>query len=227
MLASDIIQESSSPWASPVVLVHKDNTLRFCVDYQRLNAVTRKDVFPIPRIDDLLDQLKGKKAFSTLDVKCGYWQIKVMEESREKTAFVTFDGLYEFRVMPFGLTNVPATFQRLIQSVLTGMSEFCSVYIDDVLVFSESVEEHTKHLQLIFDRLKKVGLKLHPLKCRFKLPEVLYLGHLVSADGICPNPDKVRAVVDAICSCCISTSDCPVGTFKLPVSGYNDLGSMQ
>ena len=103
--------------------------------------------------------------FSILDAKCGYWQIKVKEESREKTAFVTFDGLYEFRVMPFGLTNAPATFQRLMQSVLTGMSEFCSVYIDDVIVFSESVGEHTKHLQLIFDRLKKVGLKLHPLKC--------------------------------------------------------------
>ena len=197
MLASGVIQESSSPWASPVVLVRKkDNTLRFCVDYRRLNAVTRKDVFPIPRIDDLLDQLKGKKVFSTLDARCGYCQIKVKEESREKTAFVTFDGLCEFRVMPFGLTNAPATFQRLMQSVLTGMSEFCSVYIDDVLVFSDSIEEHIKHLQLIFDRLRKVGLKLHPLKCRFALPEVLYLGHLVSADGIRPNPDKVRAVVD-------------------------------
>ena len=196
MLASGVIQESSSPWASPVVLVRKkDNTLRFCVDYRHLNAVTRKDVFPIPRIDDLLDQLKGK-VFSTLDARCGYWQIKVKEESREKTAFVTFDGLYEFRVMPFGLTNAPATFQRLMQSVLAGMSEFCSVYIDDVLVFSDSVEDHVQHLQLIFDRLRKVGLKLHPLKCRFALPEVLYLGHLVSADGIRPNPEKVRAVVD-------------------------------
>ena len=197
MLTSGVIQESSSPWASPVVFVRKkDNTLRFCVDYRRLNAVTRKDVFPIPRIDGLLDQLKGKKVFSTLDARCGYWQIKVKEESREKTAFVTFDGLYEFKVMPFGLTNAPATFQRLMQSVLTGMSEFCSVYIDDVLVFSDSVEDHIRHLQLIFERLRKVGLKLHPLKCRFALPEVLYLGHLVSADGIRPNPEKVRAVVD-------------------------------
>ena len=104
MLASGVIQESSSPWASPVALVRKkDNTLRFCVDYRRLNAVTRKDVFLIPRIDDLLDQLKGKKVFSTLDARCGYWQIKVKEELREKTAFVTFDGLYEFRVMLFVL----------------------------------------------------------------------------------------------------------------------------
>ena len=103
--------------------------------------------------------------FSTLDIRCGHWQIKVKEKSREKTAFVKFDGLYEFRVMPFGLTNAPVTFQWLMQSVLTGMSKFCSVHIDDILLFSDSTEEHINHLQLTFDRLRKVGLKLHPLKC--------------------------------------------------------------
>ena len=151
MLKDGVIQESASPWASPIVLVKKkDGTLRFCVDYRRLNAVTHKDTFPLPRIDDLLDQMQGKKVFSTLDAKRGYWQIKVQEESKEKTAFVTFEGLYEFRVMPFGLCNAPSTFQRLMQRILQGLGSFCSVYIDDILVFSESVEEHLVHLSQIF-----------------------------------------------------------------------------
>ena len=136
MLRDEVIQESASPWASPVVLVRKkDGTLRFCIDYLHLNAVTHKDTFSLPRINDLLDQMQGK-IFSTLDAKRGYWQIKVHEPSREKTIFVTFDGLYEFRVMPFGLCNAPSTFQRLMQGILQGLNSFCSVYIDDILVFS-------------------------------------------------------------------------------------------
>ena len=151
MLRDDVIKELASPWASPVVLVReKDGSLRFCVDYRQLNAVTHKDTFPLPRIDDLLDQMQGKKVFSTIDAKRGYWQIKVHEASREKTAFVTFDGLYEFKVMPFGLCNAPSTFQRLMQKILCGFSSFCSVYIDDILVFSESIEEHITHLSRVF-----------------------------------------------------------------------------
>ena len=120
MLKGEVIQESASPWASPVVLVRKkDGGLRFCVDYRQLNAVTHKDTFPLPRIHDLLDQVKGKNIFTTLDAKQGYWQ-SVQKESQEKTPFVTFDGLYEFRVMPFGLCNAPATFQRLMQRALVG-----------------------------------------------------------------------------------------------------------
>ena len=131
----EVINESVSPWASPVVLIRKkDGAPSFCIEY-RLNAVTRKDTFPLPRIDDLLDQLKGKSIFTTLDAKQGYWQISVQEESQEKTAFVTFDGLYKFWVMPFGLCNAPATFQRLMQRALVEMSKFCSVYID-ILIFT-------------------------------------------------------------------------------------------
>ena len=146
LVSGGVVRESSSPWASPVALVRKKNgELRFCVDYRRLNAVTRKDVFPLPCIDDLLDQLKGKRIFSTLDAKSGYWQILMGPSSREKTAFITHSGLYEFNVMPFGLCNAPATFQRLVQHVLMGLESFCSVYIDDILVFSANPEEHDEH----------------------------------------------------------------------------------
>ena len=195
MLSDGVIQESSSPWASPVVLVRKkDGTLRFCIDYRRLNAVTRKDTFPLPQIDDLLDQMHGKKVFSTLDAKRGYWQINVQEQSREKTAFATYEGLYEFRVMPFGLCNAPATFQRLMQKILRGLSSFCCVYIDDILVFSDSVEEHAQHLSQVFERIQSCGLKLHPNKCSLGQSEVVFLGHVVSAAGISPDPAKLQSV---------------------------------
>ena len=197
MLAENVVQESNSPWASPIVLAKKkDGSLRFCVDYRRLNAVTRKDVFPLPRIDDLLDKMRGKSVFSTLDVKTGYWQIQMEENSREKTAFITSEGLYEFQVMPFGLCNAPATFQRLMQRILRSLEDFCSVYIDDVIVFSSSIEEHLDHLKQIFARLQRVGLRLQPKKCIFGSQEVLYLGHLVSAKGIYPNPAKTKAVME-------------------------------
>ena len=132
-----MVEESKSPWVSPVALVKKeDGELRFCVDYRALNAVTRKDVFPMPRIDDMLDQLGGKRGFWTLDARTGYWQIHMVLLPRKKTAFATHDGLYEFRVMPFGVCNGPATFQRLMQQTLRGLGECCSVYIDDMVVFS-------------------------------------------------------------------------------------------
>ena len=140
MLSAHVIEESSSLWASPALLAEKKNgDLRFCVNYRRLNALTSKNVFPLPRIDDILDQLSGKCIFSTLDARTGYWQTKVHKSSCEKTAFVTMDGLYEFRVMPFGLCNAPGTFQRLMQKTLAGLGAFRSVYIDDVIVFSQSL----------------------------------------------------------------------------------------
>ena len=195
MLVTGVIEESSSPWSSPIVLVRKkDGSLRLCVDYRRLNSVTRKDVFPLPRIDDLLDQFAGKKVFSTLDAKSGYWQIPMSEESRPKTTFATMNGLYEFKVMPFGLCNAPATFQRLMQKVLAGLGDFCGVFIDDIVVFSDSVEEHLEHLRRLFARLRRAHLKLHPVKCRFVKRRVVYLGHVISPEGIGPNPEKVEAV---------------------------------
>ena len=140
MLTRDVIQPSTSPWASPIVIVRKkDGSARFCVDYRRLNAVTRKDAYPLPRIDDTLDTLSGSQWFSTLDLLSGYWQVEVAEGDREKTAFVTQSGLFQFKVMPFGLCNAPATFQRLMDLVLAGVQwSHCLVYLDDIIVVGRS-----------------------------------------------------------------------------------------
>ena len=200
MQATGVIQPSSSPWASPVVMVKKkDGSHRFCVDYRVLNSVTKADTFPLPRIDDLLDQLGESNFFSTLDLASGYWQIRVHPDCREKTAFVTPQGLYEFCVMPFGLTNAPAVFQRLMQRVLMGLNpedgpDYVTVYIDDVLVFSRTLEEHLEHLRRVIGRLQEVGLKLKPAKCQFIREEVEYLGHLLTPQGLKPNPRLVEAV---------------------------------
>jgi hypothetical protein len=121
MLKSEVVQPSSSPWASPIVLVKKDKSFRFCVDYRKLNDVTYKDAYPLPRIDDTLDSLSGSKWLSTIDVLSGYWQVELAEEDHPKTAFCTTEGLFEFKVMPFGLSNAPATFQRLMDLVLSGL----------------------------------------------------------------------------------------------------------
>ena len=153
MQDQNVIYPSDSPWASPVVLVRKkDGSLCFCIDYRSLNSVTKSDTFPLPRIDDLLDQLGKAKYFSTLDLAAGYWQVQLHPDSRAKSAFVTHQGLYEFRVMPFGLKNAPAVFQRLMQQVLMGLNpdtahDFVAIYLDDILVFSETFEAHLLHLR--------------------------------------------------------------------------------
>ena len=148
MLQKKVVQPSDSPWASPVVLVKKkDGSSRFCIDYRKVNNITRKDAYPLPRIDDTLDTLAGSQWFTTLDLISGYWQVEMSEKDKEKTAFCTPCGLYEFNVMPFGLCNTPATFQRLMELILTGLQwKSCLVYIDDVIVVGKTFLEHLRYL---------------------------------------------------------------------------------
>ena len=187
---------SKSPWASPVVLVAKrDGTVRFCVDYHCLNAATKMDVYPLPRVDDQLDLLSCSRYFMTLDLATGYWQVSMAPESLEKTAFITHSGLYEFMVMPFGLCNAPATFQRLMETVLAGLPRTsCMVYIDDILVVGETFEDHLFNLRKVFDCLREAGLRLKPTKCHLAKPQVEYLGYIVSAQGIAADPKKVEVI---------------------------------
>ena len=197
MIEEGVVRPSASPWASPVVLVaKKDATLRFCVDFRRLNDVTIKDAQPLPRIDDTLDALHGAKWFSTLDLKAGYWQVPIAEQHKEKTAFRTSGGgLYEFNRMPFGLCNAPATFSRLMDTALTGLSwKICLSYLDDVIVFSATWQEHLQRLRQVFQRLRESGLRLHPEKCCLGERKVDFLGHEVSAEGLRPSPRNVDAL---------------------------------
>ena len=196
MLKQDIIEPSESPWASPVVLVRKkDGSLRYCIDYRKLNSVTIKDSYPLPRIDESLDALGGSKYFSTLDLASGYWQIELDEDAKQKSAFCTTSGLYQFKVMPFGLTNAPATFQRLMERVLSSLQwQICLVYIDDIVVFSQTLDDHVSRLQQILRRLKTAGLKLKPKKCFLFQIKVAYLGHIVSEQGIQTDPSKTEKI---------------------------------
>ncbi len=198
MLHKGVIRESQSPYAAPVVLVRKKNgSWRFCKDYRRLNAVTKRVVWPLPRIDDALDRLRGARYFSALDLESGYWQVPVADEDQEKTAFITPDGLYEFRRMPFGLSDSPATFQYLMDKVLGHLKwTACLVYLDDCLVYAPDFEEHQRRLRQVLLAISKAGLTMNPKKCSFAMPSTLYLGHQIQASGILPDPAKTKAVAE-------------------------------
>ncbi|MEM7494265.1 MAG: reverse transcriptase family protein, partial [Pseudomonadota bacterium] len=161
---AEIIEKSESAWSSPLVLVRKkDGSTRCCVDYRRLNEVTLRDSYPIPRIDDSLDALSGARWFSTLDLKSGYHQVKMSAKDKPKTAFSCGSGLWEFRVMPFGLCNAPATFERLMEAVLAGLHwKSLLVYLDDVIVFGSSFAEAQRRLTEVLERFRAAGLKLNP-----------------------------------------------------------------
>lgn len=203
MAEAGVIEESSSPWSSPIVLVRKkDQTLRFCLDYRKLNAITRRDSYPLPRIDDSLDALGNAQWFSTLDLASGYWQIGLSEDAKEKSAFCLpgMKGLWRFKVMPFGLTNAPATFQRLMERVLTGLQwHTCLVYIDDIIIFSQDFEGHVKSLREVFKRLEEAGLKLKAKKCSLFQSQVKYLGYIVGREGLSTDPEKTAAIENWPC----------------------------
>ena len=200
MLVEGQIEHSVSAWSAPTVLViKKDGTTRFCVDYRRLNNSTKKDAFPLPRIDDSLNSLSGQSWFSTLDLASGYWQVRLSEDAKPKTAFATHSGLFQFAVMPFGLCNAPATFERLMSQVLRGLHwKRCLVYIDDILVFGHDFESALESLELVLIRVAEYGLQLKSTKCNLFRSSVPFLGHIVGRAGLECDPNKVSAVANWI-----------------------------
>ena len=196
MLEKSIIQPSESPWASPVVIVpKKTGDLRICIDYRSLNNVTITDSYPIPHVQDQLESFRTAKYFTALDLASGYWQVEMDPKDRQKTAFITPSRLYEFIVMPFSLKNAPATFQRLMNKVLHQLiGNFCVVYLDDIIIYSTTFQDHCKHLQLVIERLQKANLKIKLEKCSFALHELEYLGHIVGSNGIKPDSKKLQTM---------------------------------
>ena len=196
LLDAQVIRESSSPFASPIVLVKKkDGSLRLCVDYRLLNSKTRKDAFPLPRIEESLDALSGAHWFSTLDLAAGYHQVPVTERDKAKTAFCTPFGLFEWNRMPFGLCNAPSTFQRLMERIFGDQhGQSLLLYLDDVVVFSATVTEHIQRMDAVLGRLQQEGLKAKLEKCFFFRREVNYLGHIISREGVATDPGKIEAV---------------------------------
>ena len=196
MLRQGIIEPSQSPWVSNVVVVvKKDGSLRFCVDYRGLNLITRKYAYPLPKISDCLDALGNAHYFSAFDLRYGYHQVAMAEHDKDKTSFVTRTGTYRFNVMPFGLCNAPATFQRVMDVVMSGLNfQVCLVYLDDIILFSQTVSEHLERLRIMFERLRKANLKLKPSKCSLLKNEVVFLGHVISSEGVSTDPAKIDAV---------------------------------
>jgi len=200
MLEQGIISQSSSVWNSPVVLVKKkNNTWRFAIDYRQLNLVTKSISHPLPRLEDVFDCLGESSAtiFSTLDLNSAYFQMELDPETKHKSAFVTHEGVFEFNRMPFGLKNAPMSFQMLMSQVLRGLHwKFVLCYIDDILVFSRDFGEHLQHLDLVFQKLRQANLTLKQDKCQFGLERVMFLGHILSSDGVSVDPEKTEKVKD-------------------------------
>ena len=199
MMQAGIIERSNSPWGFPIVLVEKkDGTKRFCVDFRALNRVTKKYARALPVIDDILASLGSAKYFSKLDLKSGYWQVELHEDDKEKSAITCHRGLFHFNVMPFGLTNAPGVFQELMSIVLRGQEDFALAYLDDMLIFSNSIGDHLKHIDRVLSSLQEHNMKLKPSKCEFFEKETQYLGFKISEDGVQPDFDKVKAIESVV-----------------------------
>ena len=197
LLDKGFIRSSTSPWGAPVLFAKKkDKTLRLCIDYRQLNRVTIKNRYPLPRIDDLFDQLRGAQMYSKIDLRTGYHQLRVRETDIPKTAFRTRYGHFEFTVMPFGLTNAPAAFMDLMHRIFHHYSDrFVVVFVDDILIYFETEEDHEDHLRVVLQTLRDHQLYAKFSKCEFWLTEVRFLGHVVSVLGVSVDPEKVEAVM--------------------------------
>ena len=194
LLSKGLIRPSTSPFGSPILFVKKkDGTLRMVIDYRSLNKITIKNKYPLPRIDDLFDRLQGGKYFSSLDLMSGYHQIKIKDSDVPKTAFRTPVGHYEFLVLPFGLSNAPATFQSVMNRIFEHL-DFIIVYLDDILIFSKSLEEHKQHVKIVLDILRKEKLIAKHPKCSFYQTSLPFLGHILGADGLRVDPKKIQVV---------------------------------
>jgi hypothetical protein len=198
LLEKGYIRPSTSPWAAPVLFVEKkDGTKRMCIDYRALIEVTVKNKYPLPRIEDLFDQLRGASVFSKIDLRLGYHQLRIRPSDISKTSFITKYGLYEFMVMSFGLMNVPTYFMYLMNNVFMDyLDKFVVVFIDDILLYSKNEQEHEEHLRKVLQRLRDCQLYAKLSKCEFWISEVLFLGHIINRDGLAVDPKKVAAIVD-------------------------------
>lgn len=196
MKAMGVIEDSNSPWASPILLVPKpDGSIRFVIDYRKVNSVTVPDAFPLPRVDDLIDKVGNAKYISKIDISKAYWQCPLSSESVPISAFVTPFGLFQWKYMSFGLRNAPATFSKLVEKLLYGLDSFTGAYLDDIIIFSDSWEDHMRHLQLVFQRIQDAGLTIKRSKCAFASAEVEYLGHIVGLNSVQPRKAKVEAIL--------------------------------
>jgi hypothetical protein len=197
-LVTGAIQSSSSPHGAPVLFVPKKNgSLRLCVDFRGLNKITKKDRYPLPLISDLLDAPKKAKIYTKLDLRHAYHLVRIAEGDEWKTAFRTRYGSYEWKVVPEGLTNAPAAFQRFVNEVLSNLFNVCAiVYLDDILIYSDSPEEHREQVREVLCQLRKHGLFCNPEKCNFSVDTVEYLGYILSPDGLTMAADKVKAITE-------------------------------
>jgi hypothetical protein len=198
LLDLGLIRPSVSPWGAPVIFIRKkDGSWRLCIDYHQLNKATIKNQYPLPRIDDLFDQMKGATVFSKIDLRSGYHQLWIKEDDIPKTAFKTRFGHYEFTVLPFGLTNAPGVFMSLMNGVFREyLDKFIQVFIDDILIYSRTMEEHDEHLCLVLQCLREHKLYGKLSKCSFYQSKIHYLGHVISGEGIAVDPAKVEAIME-------------------------------
>jgi len=196
MIKVGVKEASCSPWTSNLVVVKKkNNSLRFCVDYRKLNFVTRRDAYPLPRIDECLDGLSGARYFIAFDLRSAYHQVLMHSDDADKTNFIVRTGTYRFKRMPFGLCNAGSTFQRVMDLALNGLNfNMCLVYIDDIIVFSATIEKHMERFKLMFDRIRTANLKFKASKCCLLRTEVSFLGHVVIGEGVSTDPNKIKSV---------------------------------